>query len=1378
MTDFPREAQRLLKRVPEGYTNKGSSSVVDLVSTLVANAQGGKTQKLDELKALSVELSELEQDFVATHNSACNRSMEQFMRLLNDLDQAKGMVGDLKTKILRLRRSMGSYTPDLVALYKRRQRNAYLLQILHAIQQIQSMDAKKNVLLQQKSFLQCANLMRSNQRLLEQWPVIRDSTSHRIDLAAVHSRLQKLLSYEALTQFVTSVNSVLLHSAMRRQHVGSTAKFAAVMERGLAGSGGSTSAAIAPHTTATRQPQSGACNITIRTSLTTDLEKAPLHECTRLWENDTPILSTPSVELLGGILLRGPVVIPAKTTVSASCPQRFTMILGLHTGREGGIQLASSPSWTSSTASGVVLGDCDECVEKSFMGANGSFDSTQHHGDTQDELHFYQRSVAAGETAHFPIPPTDASYVIMVVVPHTTSKEEMVRMQCLSSLHVVGGVGTVKSSLNQRLLEVVSKLLQRDALRKECDAYLEAFLKAFDIWGTSYQKKVPETEIEVFNSTQILSRQRDSTAFVSTTKKGHAEHMEEPVHAVFEYNRDIACLQSPLLRQFCCALYGELLEVLQSFCDIKRRTSALCFPLENGQYVEGRVLLDEEDLMLISKELLHMIDQAPQQDSDCEDAMKVAKRAVELLHAPPNTPRSQAPFAIQHIVGTRRAGWLGLPPRKHFTVTIKIPENFFAPLGVVFDDAMRIIKVNDGSIFGALGEYVGSVLMYATLPNETRVTMLSKEDLLDAISGVRSIDLHLYRKVLSPLVGALEVMNQISNACIEAGRELSVAEEHIISAEESLHDSASQAMEELSKQFSKKNGGGLSLKDTWEALQDVLAPLLKSLCSNSFCSAGYDGVDCAQSVHNAQNDEAYTATTLEKLLSNRGASRLPRLLEGAPTVKFSISSVDETAKTAEESNISQHLVSTPYNTIALYRLTVQFEVDARKILQEKTFARSLESFIEETATNDMLPALRAHYFQLVTDAMANVNPIGITDASPGERKPPPVLEAVLLAAEGLQAFFAMPKDLPFTSKIVRGYAEDLIQRVTELALAQIKVKLCGTFAGELVLPLLKQLTGHVQDPENIDEKTLELWEACCNSGNVDSTNYIAGLLCSVQKSRSLRHVENSQDLSFIAMICHSLEWFADQVAVHCADQGVQDAFSCVFASKTRVFSTVFPGRDDDDMLLPFKPICEAEVPLATVEIDFAYSKLLALSGCAFFALEVDLATRCCAHLDMKELSFDLEHKTVEPDEFVTIFNRDARRLASLYSEYLTEAKQRSLMQTSPIYVCFYLIRGLAGVRNKVVTDSGIDRLNRNVFALQQNLALLVPDPTQSDDNFFRVRRYYQMLQCDPTELRHRRSELEEAAGITYTDDEFQGVEDIVVAAHAKRMAYNVAAPDI
>ena len=91
------------------------------------------------------------------------------------------------------------------------------------------------------------------------------------------------------------------------------------------------------------------------------------------------------------------------------------------------------------------------------------------------------------------------------------------------------------------------------------------------------------------------------------------------------------------------------------------------------------------------------------------------------------------------------------------------------------------------------------------------------------------------------------------------------------------------------------------------------------------------------------------------------------------------------------------------------------------------------------------------------------------------------------------------------------------------------------------------------------------------------------------------------------------------------------------------------------------------------------------------------------------------------------------------------------MQFVPYLVSRYLVRNICNLRNKSFTQFGIDRLQRNLVAIQQNLALLVANVEESDDCLLTVRRYYQYFEYFDADKDDVQEAIDELKGCGYSD---------------------------
>eukprot|EP00754_Rhynchopus_humris_P003524 Rhum_TRINITY_DN11851_c1_g2::Rhum_TRINITY_DN11851_c1_g2_i1::g.47400::m.47400 len=395
--DFSKRSRELLSRVPAAYRQPalpppgaaaaaaGTSSwrggsvslnasvsgagagagVADLVREIVEGAGGREAaeERVRALRALECELSELQKGFVSSHSDACGRSMQQYTRLVGDLALTTGTVGDLKAKVMRLRRATGSHAPDLVALHKRRRRDGHLLRVLCAIQDVQDMQGGAAAALACNDLAGLARRMRRHQALHDRWPLVRGgggggapSGPPRPALPAVCGTLQRQLQPQAVDECAGSVEAALLASV--HGDGGARVATAAVAAAAAAPQRPAAAAAAAEGASASLVAVAGGGGA----------EATPLHEMTPLWSDDgaAALATCPSRELVRGVLLRGPVRRPADAPPLTIRVSSVSASVYLGIPRGGG---SGGGGEAATAAASVVAGSCDGSGEPVLPGA-------------------------------------------------------------------------------------------------------------------------------------------------------------------------------------------------------------------------------------------------------------------------------------------------------------------------------------------------------------------------------------------------------------------------------------------------------------------------------------------------------------------------------------------------------------------------------------------------------------------------------------------------------------------------------------------------------------------------------------------------------------------------------------------------------------------------------------------------------------------------------------------------------------------------------------------------------------------------------------------------------------------------------------------------
>eukprot|EP00474_Spongospora_subterranea_P010140 CRZ10598.1 hypothetical protein [Spongospora subterranea] len=112
--------------------------------------------------------------------------------------------------------------------------------------------------------------------------------------------------------------------------------------------------------------------------------------------------------------------------------------------------------------------------------------------------------------------------------------------------------------------------------------------------------------------------------------------------------------------------------------------------------------------------------------------------------------------------------------------------------------------------------------------------------------------------------------------------------------------------------------------------------------------------------------------------------------------------------------------------------------------------------------------------------------------------------------------------------------------------------------------------------------------------------------------------------------------------------------------------------------------------------------------------------------NMVSCDYASRDETSEAEKFVVDLNKDLCSADEALSTVLSQPREilDHIFGTQVLVVTLILIRNAAAMQNKLINRQGQARILRNIFALQQNLALVAPNSNPSLD---RARQYWELL---------------------------------------------------
>ena len=155
-----------------------------------------------------------------------------------------------------------------------------------------------------------------------------------------------------------------------------------------------------------------------------------------------------------------------------------------------------------------------------------------------------------------------------------------------------------------------------------------------------------------------------------------------------------------------------------------------------------------------------------------------------------------------------------------------------------------------------------------------------------------------------------------------------------------------------------------------------------------------------------------------------------------------------------------------------------------------------------------------------------------------------------------------------------------------------------------------------------------------------------------------------------------------------------------------------------------------------------------LSYDILLVLFLEIRLHCFCHLSSLFRN-TMPYSTVidsDPDEHVMMLNRDLTRLQETLHSVLNEKKFSFIFQGLGFVLSTILIRALPRFHH--ISESGITKMCRNIFSIEQNLT---PMRTVGDAELMRAHRFYEFLyRTRPDDI----LDIIEEHGPEYTEQEF------------------------
>jgi hypothetical protein len=201
-----------------------------------------------------------------------------------------------------------------------------------------------------------------------------------------------------------------------------------------------------------------------------------------------------------------------------------------------------------------------------------------------------------------------------------------------------------------------------------------------------------------------------------------------------------------------------------------------------------------------------------------------------------------------------------------------------------------------------------------------------------------------------------------------------------------------------------------------------------------------------------------------------------------------------------------------------------------------------------------------------------------------------------------------------------------------------------------------------------------------------------------------------------------------------------------------------------------RPLRESEVEKSTRQkIIETKQRVLALACVEFankclFIMRHELIAHIAFFLrDIQVGNYLVRSSATEPDPFVLSLNKDLASIEEVLTKYLDAGKLHYVFEGAAFAITDFFINGIIQLKDKRMSKKGVEKLQRNLSALQQNLQHLI---TTQDTYFERAKTFLDLLLFNEEDL----TLFEKANPQVFTDEEYQTMHAVTIVSDKKALS--------
>ncbi|KAL0486151.1 exocyst complex component [Acrasis kona] len=579
----------------------------------------------------------------------------------------------------------------------------------------------------------------------------------------------------------------------------------------------------------------------------------------------------------------------------------------------------------------------------------------------------------------------------------------------------------------------------------------------------------------------------------------------------------------------------------------------------------------------------------------------------------------------------------------------------------------------------------------------------------------------------------------------------------------------------------------LTAEHVWKMIQEELIIILKDLLAIVSDQLKSNSTSAAHSQSSSSSSSQNTSNTTGANSSNSTSSNKGIKFRFGSNFELHSSNnnnQDNEQKTEDDIHLFSTTTSplltfflfTPYNMIWMFKCIKDFVKSAQGIIHESNdAASSLNDFMNDAIKGSLIPKVRNDYRSRLNkltrepDAFRPQEFI-YTKTNPQYEKDlnlRPLLHSSIQLSRWLEELHQLATAIPLYRNDFCEIMELLLKKYLEECKIQFKTVIEGKYVGTCILGMGDVISTLEKDPAWKHLQDPSQPSAQDESNQEQMKTIVDGSVLEMMQKQTIQNhthsdhllINHVSSLVLLANLNDSLEWLSEQVtgisrwaadnpttttttttmngAAHLSNTGTNNSASNASLSppphhhgrRQSVMNTIKKIQHHQHMVMQVG----SGSSFVIRSLENYHLRFKQLASWCLFALKVDIRAHVFHFLKtpLKNHSYCCEDTSTQPETFVNNFNVDLARIERSLCTYLPKEKKQYLFDGLGRLIADLLIDSVMHMTHKKFNQKGIQKMNRNIFSIQQNITNIVDS---REILFNRVRQYYNMLELSEKEF--------------------------------------------